>query len=130
LVYEQSTFSKWIFEHPDYVMLKDDFKLIKHKTAANKNDAEYGVQTLAGDFEFNHISLPYADTEGMEMTDLLAKEALNYIPGEKNLDDMLMALWFVKFNWRRLKPPVRYAPPTKGSGWSWMEDLKKRKVGV
>jgi hypothetical protein len=128
LVYEQSTFSKWIFEHPDYVTLKEDFKLIKHKTAANKNDAEYGVQSLAGDFEFNHISLPYGDTEGMEMTDLLGKEALNYIPGEKNLDDILMALWFIKFNWRRLRPPVSYMNAVKGSGWSWMEDLKKRKV--
>jgi hypothetical protein len=73
--------------------------------------------------------MPYADTEGMEMTDLLGKEALNYIPGEKNLDDILMALWFVKFNWRRLKPVVRHMTPTQpGGGWSWMEDLKKRKV--
>lgn len=125
LVFEQSTFSKWFFEDPFFMEARNRFKVIKHKTNINKNDAEYGVQSLPADFEFNRISLPYGDYDGQKMSDLLASEALPYPFGD--YDDILMALWFVKFNWRRLRPldktPVRSKP---GDGWSWMEKMKEQ----
>ena len=125
LVFEQSTFSKWFFEDPVYQELRENFRTIKHKTAANKHDAEYGIQSLAGDFEFNRISLPYGDSEGIKMTDLLGKEALHYPDGD--YDDILMALWFIKYNWKRLRPVnVDMAPTAPGDGWSWMEQMKRK----
>ena len=125
LVFEQSTFSKWFFEDPVWIEFRENFRTIKHKTAANKHDAEYGVQSLAGDFEYNRISLPYGDSEGRKMTDLLAKEVIPYPSGD--YDDILMALWFIKFNYRRLKPAFfSNTPETPNQGWSWMNKMKKR----
>ncbi len=58
------------------------------------------------------------------MTDLLAKEALPYPNGD--YDDILMALWFVKYNFKRLRP-LNDAPiqTKKGDGWSWMEKMQR-----
>jgi hypothetical protein len=127
-VFEQSTFSKWFFEDPLFLEFKDRFRTIKHKTNVNKNDSLYGIQSLAWDFEDKHISLPYGDPDGKRMTDEFGKEALNY--PEYTTDDMLLALWFVKYNWRRLKPtppdqPLRTYKLPKGA-WSWYADQKKQ----
>jgi hypothetical protein len=117
-------FQKWYFEDPTYFKYKDRFKTVMHKTQVNKNDALYGVQSLAFDFELQHVSLPYGDTEGRLMTNTFAKEALNY--PFYTTDDMMMALWFLKFNYRRLKP--REAPHARAlrnaKPWSWWADQK------
>jgi hypothetical protein len=94
----------------------------------NKNNAEYGVQSLASDFEFERISLPYGDETGRRMSDLLSNEALMYPDGETN--DLLMALWFVKFNYKKLSPlrflPTRVKGAGIGGGWSWMNKMKQK----
>jgi hypothetical protein len=129
LVFEDSAVSKWFYKYPDFMKMKDEFRVIKHHTTSNKNDAEYGVVSLAGDFEMVHISLPYGDEDARDMVDEFGKEALNYIVGEKQIDDQLMALWFPKFNFKTIRPRVLdIKPNVPGTGWSWMEDLKKRKV--
>jgi hypothetical protein len=120
-------FHKWYFEDPTYFKYKERFKTIVHKTSVNKNDALYGVQSLAFDFEERHISLPYGDSEGKHMTDVFAKEVLNY--PFYSTDDMMMALWFLKFNYRRLKP--REAPHARtmrraGKAWSWWAEEKRQ----
>ena len=123
-IFEESGFLKWFNEDPWWVELQDRISVTLHHTGMNKNSQEYGVQSLAGDFEFQNISLPYGDAEGKKMTDLLLDEALVYPSGAT--DDILMALWFAKFNYKKMSP-VRYLPTsTRGAGggaWSW---LKKR----
>ena len=108
--------------------LKDRVRFILHHTGVNKNSMEYGVQSLAGDFEFANISLPYGDEEGRRMSDLLASEALVYPEGQTN--DILMALWFIKFRYKKLRP-IRgldsYRPGITGQAWSFLSDLRKHK---
>jgi hypothetical protein len=50
-------------------------------------------------------------------SELLIKEALEYPQGET--DDVLMALWFLKFNYSRLAPRTydQQARPSRGRGW-------------
>jgi hypothetical protein len=105
--------------------LKDRVRLMLHHTTAKKNSMEYGVQSLASDFEFSRISLPYGDDTARRMSDMLANEALMWPDGDTS--DLLMALWFVKFNYKSLRPT--YFLPTRrkgstGGGWSWMSKMK------
>lgn len=122
LVFEESGFAKWFFEDPLFLTLKDKFKIIKHKTNINKNDREYGVQSLAGDLEFNRLSFPYADADGRRMTQYFAEEALNY--GMAETDDVLMATWFPKWNWKKLKPIKKAEDTHVGTGWGFMEKFR------
>ena len=84
------------------------------------------MQSLAGDFEFTRISLPYGDDTAKRMTDLLVDEAIIYPSGATN--DLLMALWFVKFNYKKLMPthnlPTRRKGSGTGGGWSWLKQMK------
>lgn len=125
LIFEQSTFSKWFYEDPTYMELRDKFRTITHKTNINKHSLEYGQQSLATDFEFNRISLPYGDDAGRAMTDLLSTEVLPY--PDADYDDILDALWFIKANYKKLRPLDKVIPlhQPKDKGWSWMEQMKR-----
>jgi hypothetical protein len=127
-VFEQTTFAKWFFEDPLYISFKDKFHTTVHKTSVNKNDALYGIQSLAFDFEAGFISMPYADADGRRMTDLFAREALGY--PFYTTDDMMMALWFIKYNYRRIRPRgyilEGYKQTSSKAGWSWWRDLKQQ----
>jgi hypothetical protein len=91
---------------------KRTMRIIPHMTSRNKGDAEYGLESLARDFEFGHIVCPYGDADSRAMTELLFEEARSY--PEAQYDDILMALWFVKWNWRQLLPD--YVEPAEQAG--------------
>ncbi len=128
LVFEESTFIAWFKEDPWFQALAGKVNYVRHHTGVNKNSLEYGVQSLATDFEFGRISLPYGDEDGKRMTDLLGDELLQYPYGE--LYDLAMALWFVKFNYKGMMPrhhlPTRIRGKQQG-GWSWMSKLREKK---
>jgi len=130
LIFEESGFLTWFRDDPWFVELKDRVRFVPHHTGVNKNTREYGVQSLGGDFEFARISLPYGDEEGRRMSDLLSNEALTWYEGVKDGFDLLMALWFVKFNFKKLSPVHLMPTHVRGStdgGWSWMRKIKDRK---
>ena len=122
-IFEESGFLAWFRDDPWFVEVDQRVKLLLHKTGVNKNSMEYGVQSLAGDFEFARISLPWGDEDGRRMTEMLANEALMYPAGDTT--DLLMALWFIKFNYQKLAPyqflPTRIRGGT-GKGWSWLKN--------
>lgn len=126
-IFEESGFLAWFRDDPWFLDIQKRTKLLLHKTGVNKNSMEYGVQSLAGDFEFQRISLPYGNEEARRMTEMLANEALIYPAGDTS--DLLMALWFVKFNHRKLAP-VRMLPRrvrgTSEGGWSWLRQMKPK----
>ena len=130
LIFEESGFLTWFRDDPWFMELTGRVRFVRHHTGVNKNSKDYGVESLAGDFEFERISLPYGDEDGRQMSDMLANEALTWYPGVKEGYDLLMALWFVKFNYRKLAP-VRTLPTRvrggSGAGWSWMTKLRQKK---
>lgn len=132
LVFEQSGFSRWLFEDPFFERIKSKARIIGHNTyAKGKGDPEMGVWALAGDFEFGRISLPYEDAESKAQSRLLTEEALIYPFGET--DDVLMALWFMKFNYKKLIPTrdlptnIRGADLEKDS-WGWWRAAKAHEL--
>ncbi len=99
----ESNSVKWLKEDPAWNQLAPRFlTLIDHKTSVNKRDAELGVWSLASDFEAGRIRFPYGDKASRETSELLISEVLAYPNGYT--DDVLMALWFTKFNYKRLLP--------------------------
>ena len=131
-IFEESGFLAWFREDPWFMALRERVHFVPHHTGVNKNAMDFGVQSLSGDFEHAQISLPYGDDEGRAMSDMLSNEALTWYEGIKEGYDLLMALWFVKFNYRNLRP--LYALPTRrkgampGSGtWDMYRAEQKRK---
>jgi hypothetical protein len=127
-VFEESGFLAWFRNDPWFHDLENRVGFIRHHTGANKNHVEYGVQSLAGDFQFERISLPYGDDDARRMTDMLVNEALQYPDGDTY--DTLMALWFIKFNYKHLRPRGKkgsYMGSGRGQGWSFLKGIKDRK---
>ena len=113
LIIEDSAVSKALMQEEWFKRLEDRLTVVKHKTQLNKNDAEVGVTSLAVDLEFERISLPCGDERGREMTRLLADQ-LKVYPHEKEFD-LVMALWFLRFNRKRLKIKKRKLDHFRGA---------------
>jgi hypothetical protein len=99
---------------PEFEQLKSLVRLIPHSTSGRaRSDPEYGVQSLAVDHEMGRIRFPYGDAEARSMTDRYLTEAYNW--PQADTDDILMALWFIKFRYRSLIPygslPTRQGNP-------------------
>lgn len=129
-IFEESNFISWVKEDPWFAELEGRIHYVRHHTGVNKNHAEYGLQSLAADFELARLSFPYKDAIGQRMTDMLFREALEYPDGQYN--DLLMALWFIKYNYKRLAPPNNMMPTrVRGMGgdstWSFIKQLKRKK---
>lgn len=102
LVFEQNAAQRWFLKDPELDSFRHRARVIPHNTAANKGDQDYGVKSLAVDFEYGRVRLPYASPEAKSNSEMLIKEALSHPYGDT--DDLLMALWFLKFNYARLVP--------------------------
>lgn len=137
LIIEFSTFAHWMEEDPIYQRMKQRVKIMPHSTGKNKNDPELGVESLAGDIEGGRILLPYGDKWGKDMSALFEGE-INVWP-YGNHDDVLMALWFIKCNYRRLVPTSAYrgeqaasarTPPRLAGGFSWARKAQQDSFGA
>lgn len=107
--------AKWLHEDVAWHRLTGMFPQlpIGHNTTRwNKNDTQLGVWSLASDFEYGRIRFPMGDDESRSKMQVLVDEILAYPNG--NTDDVLMALWFVKANYKKLMP--RGLLPTHFSG--------------
>lgn len=118
-IFEQNS-AKWLHEDPTWNMLIPFYrKVIGHNTVAgNKQDPVMGVWSLGADFEAGRIRFPYGDAESRATSEQLITEALSYPNGRT--DDVLMALWFIKPNYKQLIPPgsmpTRFARGQFGGG--------------
>lgn len=111
-VFEQNAAQRWLLQDPVMDSLRQRVTVIPHNTGRNKGDPVLGVQSLAVDFEYGRIRLPYGDPESKHMSHLLIDEAKTWPQGET--DDLLMALWFCKFNYRSLVPRNAYTGARQG----------------
>jgi hypothetical protein len=103
LIFESNSV-KWLREDVVWNQVDELFNhnIVGHSTGANKNDKLMGVWSLAADIEAGRIRFPYADVESATTSRFLIDEMLSYPNGRT--DDVLMALWFIKFNYRSLIP--------------------------
>ena len=101
-VFEQNAAQRWFLQDPQLDEFRQRVRVIPHNTARNKGDPVLGIQSLAVDFEFGRVRLPYATPEARLNSEMLISEALSHPYGQT--DDLLMSLWFLKFNYARLVP--------------------------
>jgi len=97
--------AKWLHEDVAWHRLTAMFPQtpIGHNTTRwNKNDTLLGVWSLASDFEAGRIRFPMGDQDSKATMEVLVDEILAYPNG--NTDDVLMALWFIKANYKKLMP--------------------------
>lgn len=125
-VFENVSFIQWLKEDPIYEELKQYVTVIPHQTGRNKGDPGMGVESLAREAEFATIRLPYGDDYGKTMSKMLEEEANEFPHGPTS--DILMALWFIKWNYKRFIPyniiydKLNWMPQgSKNSAWAGFE---------
>lgn len=122
MIFEESTFSHWLYEDPFFQQLRHQIKVIPHYTnAKTKGDPELGIRSLAIEFEKGAIRLPYGNPEAKDMSDRFIEEELFTYPQGK-VDDRLDALWFIKSRWKTLLPRKQVnttVPGVKSQGLVW-----------
>lgn len=129
-IFEQNAAQRWLLQDPAIDQLRSRVMVIPHTTNRNKADPVLGTGSLALDFEFGRVRLPYADSDAKQQTQLLIDEATTWPQGLT--DDLLMALWFIKYNNARLIPrrtdgvswnsergPGFRPPPRLTKGFRW-----------
>jgi hypothetical protein len=128
-VFEQNAAQRWFLTDPQMESMRRRVSVLPHTTGRNKGDPVLGIESLAVDFEFGRIKLPYGDAEAKAQSQHLIDEALTY--PQAQTDDVLMALWFLKFNFSRLVPRGEagekttgkgyHIPPRLAKGYRWMK---------
>jgi hypothetical protein len=115
-LFEKNIVQYWAQGDPFIQELRSKVRVLEHTTSAsNKFAMETGLESLSYDFEMGHIRLPYGSHESKAATELLEREARNWTREGRLRDDVLMALWFIKFNWRRLSPIGHLSTTFRGS---------------
>lgn len=126
-IFEDVSFIQWLKEDPYFQELKERVRVIPHQTGRNKGDPDMGIESLAREVEFGQIRLPYEDEAGRAMSALLESEANAYPYGKTT--DVLMALWFIKWNYKRLIPTglfddqMKWMPESANKVWAGFERL-------
>ena len=117
--------TKWFEQEPIYDKLRRQVRFIEHHTGRNKGDENLGVLSLAADIEAGRIRLPYGDVQGKRMSAMFENEANLY--GHGFPDDLLMAMWFIKWNYKLLRPRKLLGTPmsqrVKGS-WNYIREAR------
>jgi hypothetical protein len=104
-IFEKNIAQYWAKGDPFIEELRAKVRILEHTTSAiNKFEQETGLESLSYDFETNAIRLPYGSPESRATSEILEKEARNWTREGRLRDDVLMALWFIKSNWRKLTP--------------------------
>jgi hypothetical protein len=134
LIFEQNAAQRWLLQDPNMDRLRQRVRVRPHTTTGrNKADPQLGVESLAVEFEFGRIRLPYGDAESRAMSQMLIQEAKSYPQGET--DDLLMALWFIRFNAGFLvsreqlaadpaRPRWHVPPRLAGKAWPWARQTR------
>jgi hypothetical protein len=102
VIIEDSTFFGWIIDSLLRDVLSNKIKFIRHHTGNNKGAIDVGADSMAVDYEMGRISIPWGDDEAKAAFKPLISEALGW-PKAK-VDDTFLALWFIKWNRKKLKP--------------------------
>ena len=128
-IFEQNAAQRWLLQDPEMDRIRNRCMVIPHTTNRNKADPQLGVAALSLDFEYGRIRLPFGDNDGKKASQLLIDEAVTWPQGQT--DDVLMALWFIKYNYQRLVPRKLLEgqsqergrgfrpPPRLSRGFSW-----------
>lgn len=129
LIMESSTMTKWFEGEPWYQDLKQRVQVIPHQTNRNKGDEELGVESLAAEIQSGRIRFPYGDAAGRQQTTWFREEATLYGHGFDT--DVLMSAWFIKWNWRKLRPwraglQSGFTSTSKKGGWSGVRSGTKK----
>lgn len=132
-IFEQVAAQRWFLQDSAMDRIRQQLTVLPHTTGRNKGDASLGVESLAVDFEFGRVRVPYGDAEARAMSEMFFEEVRTYPQG--HTDDLLMALWFIKFNYVRLLPHGGMtgwgggkgfaAPPRVAGGWKWHQQARK-----
>lgn len=116
--------ARFLYQH-DYVkrwQALHRVALIPHTTHLNRNDADFGVQTIGPHYKFGRVRLPGKDkvdggsAPGRQTAMKLVDEVTRF--PDSATDDCVLAHWFLEWNLPRISPPER--APQRQARPSWM----------
>jgi hypothetical protein len=117
VVVEVNAAQKWLLSQPHVQKWQSSngITVLPHQTTSNKNDPDYGIDSLSNWFRNGWIRLPAATREAREKIALLESEALRYPLAPTT--DLLMMTWFATLTVTRQYAPVK-GPRHRTTAWS------------
>lgn len=109
----------------DRWQLSRNCRIIAHTTTnRNKNDAKLGIEAvLPIRFQLGAVRLPWRPGEAQNMMRALVNEAKGYQQGWPT-DDILMSMWFLRLNRRRIARPLHAVTPNReGDVPHWVREM-------
>lgn len=114
-IFEKNIAQEWTQGDPFIEDLRSKVRVIEHTTSSqNKFAVDLGLESLSFEFEMGRIRMPYKDAEARAVSGILERECRNWTREGRLRDDVLMALWFIKYNWRKLTPLNRMPRTFRG----------------
>ena len=104
-VFEKSATSGYMTGLPWMERLRKSIPVLAHGTSTNKNDLLMGMGSVAADIEAGRLHLPWSTEEDRAKSQALQDEIQGWYPEKKSDYDLLAAIWFVKWNHAKLRPP-------------------------
>lgn len=95
--------------------------LVPHTTQHNRNDKDFGVQTIGPHYKFGRVRLPgKVKVDGgaapAKQTSMRLVDEVCRWP-DSSTDDCVLAHWFLEFNLPRIAPPKVDIPKAKRPSW-------------
>lgn len=129
-IMERWSYTQGFERLPEYQALRKLTIMLPHSTTSHtKQHEELGFSSLGADVEMGRIRIPAKDDAARAMTRNLEDE-LNGWPNAKTSDEG-MALWFIKYNYRRLLPRENLTGFRGGGGkaFSYIDRYKESTRG-
>jgi hypothetical protein len=118
LIFERNAAQRFVSQYQFFMafLRLHGIFLINHNTHSNKNDEQYGVQTIGAHYRHGKVRLPYVKPYGLRISQYLIDEVTTW-PDSAN-DDQVMAHWFLEWNLPKLRFKDRAPKRRKIPSWS------------
>lgn len=110
-VFEINTAQRWALQQPHIQKwsAQTGVRFVPHQTNRNKNDTEFGLESIGDLFRQGKIRLPYGSVAAARKSAALVTEGLAY--PEADTTDLLMSTWFGKLAVEKHYRPYQAAQP-------------------
>lgn len=96
--------------------------VVKHETGRNKSDPTMGIESIAPQYRFGRVRLPWAQRTGARVATLKLVAEVTLWP-EARTDDCVMAHWFLEWNVDRLRRSLTPSDPEPQSRPAFVREL-------
>lgn len=125
LIFERNAAQKFVLQYQFFTgyLRTKGIQLRPHNTTSNKNDEQYGVQTIGRHYRLGRVRIPMGNAQSKRSARRLVDELTTW--PEARTEDQVMAHWFLEWNIPRMAAPLQ-APTSARTLPSWLKPTMRQ----